>query len=282
MNSGAASGAGVPIYLIGGTSEAHRAVARLRAAGFQVTVSVVTDLGAARSRAAASADIGARLPSPAGTPPPPAHMLPRDTDTGPKDAVLMARRATELGAAAIVDCSHPFAVMASREARAAAARAGLPYLRFSRPALSVTGPHVIRVRSWEEALQVLKDRPGRALLTVGVRILERFVDEHIEFTARVLPLAASLAECDRLGLDAGDIIAAHPPFSVEFNRACISHAHADILVTKESGQEGGLREKEAAAAAEGIDLMMVERPEEPDAIQDLDQLVSRLTEVLAT
>ncbi|MHB1390073.1 MAG: precorrin-6A reductase [Thermoleophilia bacterium] len=281
MNPGEAS-PGVPIYLIGGTSEAHRAVARLQAEGFQVTVSVVTEMGAARSRAAASGDIVTRLASPAGAMPPPAHALARDTDTGPKDAALMARRAMELGAAAIVDCSHPFAVMASREARAAAAQAGLPYLRFSRPALTLTGSHVIRVSSWEEALELLKDRPGRALLTVGVRILERFVDEHIEFTARVLPLAASLAECDRLGLDAGDIIAAQPPFSVDFNRACIRHAGAAILVTKESGREGGLLEKEAATAAEGIDLMVVERPPEPDAIQDLDQLVTRLNGELAT
>lgn len=272
---------GVPIYLIGGTSEAHRAVARLKAEGFQVTVSVATDLGAARSRAAAARDADA-MPLSAGTMPRAAGRLPRDVDTGRKDAAHMAQRAAALGAAAIVDCSHPFAVMASREARAAAERAGLPYLRFSRPAMAVAGPHVVRARSWEEALHILKDRPGRALLTVGVRLLELFVNEHIEFTARVLPLAASLAECDRLGLDARDIIAAHPPFSVDFNRACIRHAGAAILVTKESGREGGLQEKEAAAAAEGIDLMVVERPSEPDAIQDLDQLVSRLAEALAT
>ncbi|MBE0428279.1 MAG: precorrin-6A reductase [Thermoleophilia bacterium] len=247
------------LYLIGGTGEANQAAARLQAEGYSVTVSVATPWGAVLS-----AEAGSHL-----------------ADTGPKDACRMARRASELGAAAIVDCSHPYALAASDQARLAARQAGLPYLRYSRPASPIPKADVIRAASFSEALEILKDRPGRALLTVGTRHLEPFVREHIDFTARILPVPESLAECERLGMDPRDIIAAHPPFSVEFNRACIRHSRAGILLTKDSGLEGGLMEKADAAAAEGIELLVVDRPAEPGAIHDLEILVRSLTKLLA-
>lgn len=247
------------LYIIGGTSEANLTAAQLRRAGYQVKVSVATEWGARVSAASG-----------------------HQADSGVKNAAELASRATELGASAIIDCSHPFAAVVSEEARSAAASAGLPYLRFCRPPLDLEGKKAVRADSWSQAALFLKKRGQRALLTVGVRNLEIFVRHGVDFMARVLPLTDSIAACNRLGIEPRDIIAAHPPFSVEFNRACIRQAKAGILVTKDSGAVGGLMEKEAASLAEGIDLLVVDRPADPHAIHEFESLVRNLDQALSS
>jgi len=258
------------LYLIGGTSEANRAAIRLRGEGYRVVVSVATGLG---ENIAASAGM--------------------ETDAGRKDAAAMAGRAAGIGATAIVDCSHPFAIEVSRQAAAAAGQAGLPYLRYSRPPVasgsgtksgvdeiaaasdSESSSSVIFVDTFEAAAARLRGR-GPALLTVGSNNLAPFVAAGVDFTARVLPVADSLDKCARLGIEPSRIIAAWPPFSADFNRACLRRCRAEFLVTKDSGREGGLQEKITAAAAEAAAAVIIKRPPEPDAIHDLDSLVARL------
>ncbi|MHB9111931.1 MAG: precorrin-6A reductase [Thermoleophilia bacterium] len=249
------------IYLIGGTTEANRAAHRLQDHGYRVVISVVTPTG---GDVAESAGL--------------------ETDIGGKDAAAMETRARELEAAAIVDCSHPFALEASGQAAIAAAAAGLPYLRYTR--LHVAGidetsaTPVITVSSFEEAAEQLGRIGGRSLLTIGTRHLETFVRARLDFTARVLPLRESLAECAGLGIEPKDIIAAWPPFSTGFNRECLRKCDAGVLVTKDSGREGGLLEKLEAASLEGANVIVIRRPSEPDAIHDLDQLVTALDSAL--
>ncbi|MFA6001060.1 MAG: precorrin-6A reductase [Thermoleophilia bacterium] len=243
------------IYLIGGTTEAHRAVTRLEQEGYRVVVSVATALGETRA-------VGA------------------DTETGRKSARQLADRAASHGASAFIDCSHPFAVQASEEARLAAGFVDLPYLRYCRPPSPKFGSGVSVVRTWKEAVDILTGAGGRSLLTIGTRNLAPFVDAGLEFTVRVLPVPESLDECSRLGIGPEKIIAAYPPYSVDFNRACIRHARASALLTKDSGIEGGLPEKIEAAAAETARTIIVSRPEEPGAIVELDTLVESLRQAL--
>ena len=276
------------IYIIGGTTEANLAAKHLEQEGYRVIVSVATPLG---ERAAAAADL--------------------KTDAGKKDAAEMAFRAGRLGAGAIVDCSHPFAEEASRQAKKAAAAAGMPYLRYCRPplklhagghgstsagpaagtaartsaakdssVLSTAGTAVI-VDSFEDAASKMRAVKGPALLTLGTRHLKPFVQAGLEFTARVLPLAQSIEDCTRLGIDPAKIIAAWPPFTTDFNRACLRRAGAVALITKDSGREGGIEQKLAAAEEEGATVILVARPEEPDAIHDLETLAARLAAALA-
>lgn len=244
------------VYLIGGTTEANLAASRLLADGYRVVTSVATGHGG-------------RL------------AVATETDAGRKDAAAMAAHAAEARARLLLDCSHPYATGARHEARRAAELAHIPYLRFCRPAEAAAGENA--AVDWGEAVERLKRRGGRALLTVGVRHLHLFAAAGLDFAARILPLAKSLAECRRLEIDPRDIIAAHPPFSEEFNRACIRHAGADILVTKDSGAAGGLPEKLAAARKEGIKTLVIVRPPEGESgsLCDLDELVDRMELILA-
>lgn len=241
------------VYLIGGTTEANRAASRLQSEGYRVVVSVATPLG---ERLVAASK----------------------TDTGPKDAGKMAANIAGEGAVVIVDCAHPFATAVRQAAQRSADLVGVPYLRYSRAPTEAPGADV--VYSWEEAVHVAKETGGRALLTIGVRNLHHFVMAGVDFTARILPLPESLALCARLGIMPGDIIAAHPPFSVDFNRACLRHARANILITKDSGTEGGIIEKLKAAGAEGARVIMVARPpESEETIYHLEDLVKKVREV---
>lgn len=244
------------LYIIGGTTEANLAGRRLEDAGYRVVISVTTPVGAQMAKG-------------------------METDIGAKDAEAIAAHAREVNAAAIIDCSHPFAVKVSWEAQCAAEAACLPYLRYQRPPISA--PNAVTVDSWAEAVERLQRRGDRALLTIGSRNLSYFAEAGLDFMARVLPVPDSINECARLGIDVRDVIAVCPPFSVDFNRACIRFAGAGVLVTKDSGKEGGLQEKLEAVETEGIDIIVVSRPEEPHAaevIGDLDRLVNRLEEIL--
>lgn len=209
-----------------------------------------------------------------------------ETEVGGKDAAAMETRARELQAAAIVDCSHPFAQEASGQASIAADAAALPYLRYSRSPVAgydeTSTASVIAVASFEDAADQLDRIRGRSFLTIGTRHLEPFVRARLDFTARILPLKESLAECEVLGIEPKDIIAAWPPFSTGFNRECLRKSHARALVTKDSGREGGLPEKLEAASLEGAAVIVVRRPSEPDAIHDLDELVAVLDSMLVS
>lgn len=248
------------IYLIGGTTEANHAALGLKEHGYHVVVSVATPAG----RNVAEA-------------------VWLEMEVGCKDAAAMESRARALGAAAIVDCSHPFAVAASEQAGRAAAAAGLPYLRYVRSpvaGIDETLADIITVSSFEQAAEQSSRLGGRSLLTIGTRHLEEFVRMQLDFTARILPLPESLADCIRLGVEPEDIIAAWPPFSVDFNRACLRKCGARVLVTKDSGREGGLHEKLEAANSEGVTAVIIRRPTEPGAIHELDELISTLDSLI--
>lgn len=239
------------IYMLGGTSEANLAARHLESEGYRVVVSVATPMGA--ELAAAST-----------------------VEVGSKDAAGMAESAIEAGAAAIVDCSHPFAVEASRAGQDAAGVANLPYLRFSRVEEPLEASHILCAEGWQQAVNYLSKTRQRSLLTIGVRHLHLFAEAGLDFAVRVLPTADSVGRCRELGINPAEVIAARPPHSTAFNRYCIRRTGVSVLVSKDSGREGGVQEKLEAAAEEGIKLLLISRPKEPAALNSLDGLVEAL------
>ncbi len=238
------------VYIIGGTTEANHAAVRLQAEGWLVVLSVATELGRGLSQAAV-------------------------TETGRKDAAAFGAAAQAAGADVILDCSHPYAARVTEESRQAAALANIPYMRYTRAPAPATGADM--VWSWEEGAARLAEAGGPALLTIGSRNLGIFAAAGVDITARVLPAPESLKACRAAGIGPENIIAAQPPFSQDFNRACLRRARARIMATKDSGAAGGLPEKLAAAAAEGVRVLMLARPPEPaEVLYDLDEVVLRL------
>lgn len=166
----------------------------------------------------------------------------------------------------LIDATHPFAVLASRNAEAAAKRTGIPYFRWERGGLCVddlTKAEIVKVSSAEEAMRVLEPY-DRILLTIGSKELPRYrpllLHPAKKVYVRVLPLPESLQVCWDLGIPPGQIIAGQGPFSAAWNCAVIEQFQIQALLTKESGRRGGVTEKLEAAGRFQIPVVILERP----------------------
>ena len=106
---------------------------------------------------------------------------------------------------------------------------------------------------------------GAALITTGSKELAAFTqipDYKERLYLRVLPAVGSIQTCLAFGFPAKRIIAMQGPFSKELNVALMRQFAIKILVTKESGREGGFPEKREAARELGVQLIVLRRPEE--------------------
>ena len=69
-----------------------------------------------------------------------------------------------------------------------------------------------------------------------------------------------LAECEALGFGVEQIIAMKGPFDAELNRALYRACRCDLVITKESGAEGGYQEKVRPCLELGIPCIVIRRP----------------------
>ena len=231
------------ILLLGGTSEAGTIAAALAAAGVRVLVSTATEFASS----VCESDL----------------VVVR---TGLLDEAGLHALIVEARPKAVVDATHPYASAVTENAQRAAARAGVPYLRYLRPPTVAAQGGVISVADHKEAARraFLSGRP--VLLTIGTRHLEPYLREArrttVPVVARVLPASESLRACEAAGLSREQIVAAQGPFSVKQNVDIIRRFQVGVLVTKDGGAEGGVPEKLAAARREGCEVVVVARPAE--------------------
>lgn len=253
------------ILLLGGTSETAMIAQRLAGAGFAVLVSTATGT---------ALDVGT-------------HPLIRRRcgrlDAAEMEAVLRAE-----GIRALVDAAHPYAEQLHAQAQAVARRVPVPYLRYVRPCSSWDPSTNSAVTVPDHAAAAIEacshGRP--VLLTTGSRNLEPYCREAarrgVALVVRVLPEPESQAACRRADLDPAHVIAERGPFTCEQTRAHLRQARAGVLVTKESGAEGGFEAKLEAARQEQCRVVVVRRPVEQaaEAYATVDALVAAVTTAL--
>jgi precorrin-6x reductase len=231
------------IMVLAGTKDARDIAAALAGLGADVLATVTTGFG----RELLEAGGGVRV------------------NEGRLDAEEMKRLIEENGILCVVDASHPFAREASVNAIRACEETGVEYLRFERQNTVIEAGSVILVKSFEAAAEKANEIQGNILLTIGSNHIGVFagrVENYKErLYARVLPDSRMVERCERAGLTAGNIIAMKGPFSEELNMEIIKYCRAAVLVTKESGDAGGTKEKIGAASRLGIPVILVERPE---------------------
>lgn len=178
----------------------------------------------------------------------------------------------------LIDATHPFAAQATINALGSAQETSIKYLRYERPSLDyslVNGVH--QVKSFEEAGQVASklindlitekkgniDTNKKVMHLAGVStikpVLENVTKEQL--VVRVLPNNASIGQCQELGLSGENLIAMQGVFSKEFNTALMKEYNAGVIITKESGQTGGVPDKINAALELNIEIIVVVRPE---------------------
>ncbi|MCK4258130.1 MAG: precorrin-6A reductase [Halanaerobiales bacterium] len=185
----------------------------------------------------------------------------------------------------LIDATHPFAVVASQNAQNAVKATGIYYLRWERESLIPDEiAEIKRVKTYEDALKHLEPFE-RILLTIGSKELPLFdsliQNQMKKVYARVLPLPSSLKTCWDLGIPPGQIIACQGPFSMEMNIALIHQYNIQVLVTKNSGKRGGLREKLEAAVNCGISVILIEKPDikyikEVNTLKEIEEILRKL------
>lgn len=232
----------VLILLLGGTSETAGLATALAAAGWRTLVSTATDN---------ALDVGNH------------PLIERRMGRMAKDAMTALVR--ERRVTVIVDSTHPYAREAKEMIAEVARDTGLPLVSFLR-AENVYGYERIYHAGNHDAAAVAAFSFGKpVLLTTGSRNLVPYARERsksgIRLFARVLPHPESAAACRAAGLADDEVITGRGPFSVDENIAAIRQHGIGTLVTKESGDAGGVPEKIEAARREGCRVVIVDRPE---------------------
>ncbi|BDH79043.1 MAG TPA: precorrin-6A reductase [Methanothermobacter sp.] len=184
----------------------------------------------------------------------------------------------------IIDATHPFAVKATENAIRASEEASTYYIRFERPTPELDGD-ILRVDSFKGAgrvaAKILEDEDGNILHLAGVSTLKDVIDEigRERIVVRVLPHPRSIEACYRMGIPGERIIAMQGTFSRALNREIMKEYNAIAVITKESGETGGLMEKVKAAEDLRIPVILVNRPfieklEDKLVFDDIDELLA--------
>lgn len=161
------------------------------------------------------------------------------------------------GLTTIVDATHPYAQVITRNLLDLKEALSLDYFRYLRPSTSQEG-----YDSYGAIVDVLKGTQGKILLTTGSNNLHIFT-EHLDLNrliCRVLPTPEVIGKCKALGFKTSQIIGMQGPFSLEANALLMAEKSIAYLVTKESGHQGGFREKMDAAKACGVQALVLKRP----------------------
>ncbi|WP_415238895.1 precorrin-6A reductase [Seleniivibrio woodruffii] len=149
----------------------------------------------------------------------------------------------EHGITAIADTTHPFAKNITALAVETAKKLGIEYINAIRtPKLDSDYEGIIVVETYEEAAAKAAEFSS-VLLTIGSNRIDAFKEIISRCTVRILPFEKSIQKCREAGAEYRQIIAMQGPFSEEFNVALMKEIRADALVTKLSGDSGGLQEK---------------------------------------
>lgn len=164
----------------------------------------------------------------------------------------------------VIDASHPYAEVVSRNIVQACASTGVLLSRYQRPEQlsELRHPLLHPVPGIEEACALARGLGERILLTTGSKDLAQWCRGLGDKTllARVLPVPEVIEQCAGLGLGVGQIFALCGPFSAEFNAAFYRQCRAEVVITKASGAEGGYQEKVQPCLDAGIPCIVITRP----------------------
>lgn len=229
------------VAIFSGTTEGRMLSHQLASEGVPVTVCVATEYGRAEQGQAPGITV----------------------HTGRLEPSAMADLVA--GAALCVDATHPYAVQASANIRAACEKAGVPCLRLLRPA-SPLPKNALTAPDAASAARMLAGTEGKILLTTGAKELTAFAFLGGQrLVARVLPSHAGLEACEAAGIPAHNRIAMQGPFTREMNEAILRQFSIRYLVTKDGGEAGGFGAKAEAAAAAGVVMVVICRPADAGA-----------------
>ena len=198
--------------------------------------------------------------------------------TGRLDADAMLNLFQQERPELVIDATHPYADIVTKNIQAACTKAGLRCLRLHRDSVSFQDGKIFT--GLQDAIDWINTQPGIVFSSLGAKTageLCRITDYKERVYLRVLPFPAGIASCVELGYPMAHIIGMQGPFSQRINEAMFLETGAAILLTKEAGKGGGFPEKLEAAKACGMQVAVIARPDDVDGLpmEELKQEILR-------
>ena len=188
----------------------------------------------------------------------------------------------------LIDATHPFAEHITQTSASLAEELDIAYVRFERPPTNledIDTSHIHYVNSFEDAGKLIASEfdDGNVLHFAGANTMEDIL-RHVpvdRFYPRILKVESSIKKCESLNVDPDHIIPMKGAASLEENLELIEKYDASVMITKESGDIGGVVEKIQAANQKDIAVIMIKRPEidnlnKKDMVSNLDELDIKL------
>ena len=177
----------------------------------------------------------------------------------------------------IIDATHPYAVEVSKNAIRCSKNKIIKYIRYERKSLleDVDYDKAYIVDSLDRACEYANNVGTNIFVSTGSKNLSTIVDKvDKNLIVRVLPTSEVLLSCEKLGLNADNIIAMKGPFNKEINQEFYKHYNIDLVLTKESGVEGGFLEKVESCKELDIPIVIISRDtiDYPNKVQNVEDV----------
>ena len=167
----------------------------------------------------------------------------------------------------LIDATHPFAAHITQTSTSIAKELKIPYIRFERPTTNLENidtTHIHYVDSFDEAGKLIESKfnQGNVLHFAGANTMEEILKYvSVErFYPRILKVESSIKKCEALNVEPSHIIPMTGAATVEENLELIEKYDASVMITKESGDIGGVIEKIEAANEKNVAIIMIQRP----------------------
>ena len=192
----------------------------------------------------------------------------------------------------LIDATHPFAEHITQTSTSIAKELKIPYIRFERPTINfenIGTKNILPVNTFDDAGKLIekKFKTGNVLHFAGANTMKH-ITKYVSverFYPRILKVPSSIEKCEKLGIDKNHIIPMTGVASCEENIELIEKYNASVMITKESGEIGGIIDKIDAANKKDISVILIQRPvikelEKKDIITNLDEFDIKIKKIL--
>lgn len=182
----------------------------------------------------------------------------------------------------VVDATHPYADIVSKNIQTACKESGSPYLRVRRNRLECEDAlqdetasllhcfaTVDEMTSWINQNLGADDVIFSSLGSKNLKDLVQIKNYGKRVIVRILPTPEGMGEALALGYAMKNIYGLHGPFSEAFNAAQFVETGTKLLLTKDTGKTGGYDAKVSAALGLGIPVAVLSRPEDAGLSESL-------------
>ncbi len=170
----------------------------------------------------------------------------------------------------IVDATHPYAINVSKKVIGLSKKLQIQYIRYERPVEQYGNVMYVNTfkEAGEEALRILEEQNNnnnnnnnnKLMYLAGIKNLNVIVNivgkENV--VCRILPI--SVNEALKI-LPSKNIIGMEGVFSTKFNKQLYEEYNCSVIITKDSGASGGMKEKIEGAINCGIVPIVIKRPQ---------------------